>query len=213
MADFGKSLGNLALAATVSLAPMQSNAADVSKLPEAVIAKCKADTILALADFKAKIDAAAPTSAPELTASRVRRYQNQFENTLDWCLRIAMLDERASKADERIAEAQARWKELDARLNELDISGKAIAEMDTAVTNQLAFFDDFQNWKKTREEYIAQIASLPSFVETTRLRIAVARKAYLNDPSMIASFNKTEEGLKKIIAFVLSFQASTLSKN
>jgi hypothetical protein len=53
MTDLKKSLGNLALAATVSFAAMQSNAADVSKLPEAVIAKCRADAMRELAGLKA----------------------------------------------------------------------------------------------------------------------------------------------------------------
>jgi hypothetical protein len=202
MADFGKSLGNLALAATVSLAPMQSNAADVSKLPEAVIAKCKADTILALADFKAKIDAAAPTSTQEVTADRLARYERRFSVAVEGCLDVAVLKARSDELTTRIDQ-------LTARSNELDVSGKALMEINTELKQKLAFFDDFMAGRKTRDEYNIQIASLSGFVEMVRARYVIARKVYANNPSMLASIDETETGLRKITAFVSGFQTAS----
>jgi hypothetical protein len=216
MADFGKSLGNLALAATVSLAPMQSNAADVSKLPEAVIAKCKADTILALADFKAKIDAAAPTSTQEVTADRLARYERRFSVAVEGCLDVAVIrarsDELTAQSNELKAqsnELKARSNELKARSNELDVSGKALMEVNTELKQKLAFFDDFMAGRKTRDEYNMQIASLSGFVEMARARYVIARKVYANNPSMLASIDETETGLRKITAFVSGFQTAS----
>jgi cell division protein FtsB len=244
MADFGKSLGNLALAATVSLAPMQSNAADVSKLPEAVIAKCKADTILALADFRARIDAAAPTSSQEVTADRLARYERRFSVAVEGCLDVAVIrarsDELTAQSNELKAQSNelkaqsnelkarsdqltaridqltarsdqltARIDQLTARSNELDVSGKALMEVNTELKQKLAFFDDFMAGRKTRDEYNIQIASLSGFVEMARARYVIARKVYANNPSMLASIDETETGLRKITAFVSGFQTAS----
>jgi hypothetical protein len=209
MADFGKSLGNLALAATVSLAPMQSNAADVSKLPEAVIAKCKADTILTLADFKARIDAAAPTSSQEVTADRLARYERRFSVAVEGCLDVAVIRARSDELTAQSNELTARSDQLTARSNELDVSGKALMEVNTELKQKLAFFDDFMAGRKTRDEYNIQIASLSGFVEMARARYVIARKVYANNPSMLASIDETETGLRKITAFVSGFQTAS----
>lgn len=204
MADFGKSLGNLALAATVSFAPMQSNAADVSKLPEAVIAKCKADTILALADFKAKIDAAAPTSTQEVTADRLARYERRFSVAVEGCLDVAVLTARSDQLTAQSNELTTRIDQLTARSDELDVGISELKKIDTALAQQLAFFTDFMDGKKSKAEYNVQIAALPKFVECITAKYAQVRKIYANSPSMLASIDRTEANINKVLAFALT---------
>jgi chromosome segregation ATPase len=223
MADFGKSLGNLALAATVSLAPMQSNAADVSKLPEAVIAKCRADAMRELAGLKEKIDAAAPTSSPELNAQRMERYTSRVKLSVDTCMKSEALDVRESQLDAQSAQLKARSAQLKARSAQLDAQSaqldtqstqldvviQGLQEMDRELIQHLAFFDDFMAGKKSRAEYNTQIASLPAFVQRASLIIADARKAYANRPDKLATYDRIEKNMRNVMTFAANIQQTS----
>jgi hypothetical protein len=58
--------------------------------------------------------------------------------------------------------------------------------------------------KKSRAEYNVQIAALPKFVECITAKYAQVRKIYANSPSMLASIDRTEANIKKVLAFALT---------
>jgi len=183
----GQSLWALAFAAAVTAMPVESKAADSEiKLPEAVVAQCRTDAMTAIAGLKAKVDA---NPSPQATALLEKSIKRRIDN----CLETAGLQVQLNDVKVQYAEAKAQRADVVSVWNNLKEINSQLEEITT-------FFREFVNGKKTKAEYDAKIAYLQNFVESSMEKIAFTRKVHANDPVMLASTDRLENGIKQMVA-------------